>query len=156
MSARIFPQGSRLVNAVIGVVMAVALSACVAQFRNHGYMPTAEALGTLQIGADTKDSVREKVGAPGVEGILASSGWYYVRSRFQHLGAFEPKEVDREVLALSFDGQGVLRNVERFGLDQGRVVVLERRVTEANVQGVTFIQQLFGNLGNISAEQLLQ
>ncbi|ATG46572.1 cell envelope protein SmpA [Celeribacter ethanolicus] len=161
MSNRIFPQGAvkgaaMVAKAVLGLALVLSLSACVAQFRNHGYVPTSGQLSEVRVGADTKDTVAEKIGAPGVEGIRDNSGWYYVRSQFRHYGAFEPKEVDRQVVAISFDGRGVVSNVERFGLEQGRVVVLERRVTDDNIKGITFLDQLFGNLGNVSAEQLLQ
>ncbi|MCA0043688.1 outer membrane protein assembly factor BamE [Celeribacter litoreus] len=134
----------------------VSLSACVAQYRNHGYVPSDDELAQVIVGVDTKDTVADVIGAPGAEGLLESSGWYYVRSRFKHYGAFEPAEVDREVVAVSFDSQGRVSNIERFGLEAGRVVALDRRVTEANVQGVTFLQQLFGNLGRVSPETLLQ
>ncbi|AJE47390.1 outer membrane protein assembly factor BamE [Celeribacter indicus] len=156
MSARIFPQGAKsMAKAAIGIALALVLSACAAQYRNHGYVPTPDQLRTVNIG-DTQEEVASAIGRPTTEGILDRSGWYYVRSRFRHLGAFEPKEVDRQVLAISFDGAGRVSNIERFGLEQGRVVVLDRRVTESNVQGITFLRQLFSNVGNITAEQLLQ
>jgi outer membrane protein assembly factor BamE (lipoprotein component of BamABCDE complex) len=138
------------------LVAAVSLSACVAQFRNHGYIPKDDVLAQITVGKDTKDTVREVIGTPQAEGLLESSGWYYVRSQFKHIGAFAPKEIDRQVLAISFNDRGVVTNVERFGLEDGRVVALSRRVTTANVQGTTFLDQLFGNFGNLSADQLLQ
>ncbi|PTQ75261.1 outer membrane protein assembly factor BamE [Celeribacter persicus] len=157
MSDRIFPRGAAIVaKALLGLALILSLSACVAQFRNHGYVPSSEQLAQVVVGVDTKDTVADVIGAPGIEGIRDNSGWYYVRSQFRHYGAFEPKEVDRQVVAISFDSRGVVSNIERFGLEQGRVVVLERRVTDDNIKGVTFLEQLFGGLGNISAEQLLQ
>ncbi|WP_417239181.1 outer membrane protein assembly factor BamE [Celeribacter halophilus] len=165
MSDRIFPQKtatgvlsrvSTLAKAVLGLTLILSLTACVAQFRNHGYVPSEEQLAQISVGVDTKETIKDEIGTPGTEGILDSSAWYYVRSQFRHLGAFEPKEVDRQVVAISFDAQGRVSNVERFGLEQGRVVVLSRRVTDDGVKGITFLQQLFGNLGNVSAEQLLQ
>lgn len=138
-----------------GIVVALALVACSPIVRNHGYVPTEENLATIAIG-DTQATVEEKIGRPGTEGILDASGWYYVKSQFSTLGAFEPKEVDRQVVAISFSPSGRVTNVERFGLEQGRVVALSRRVTEANVSGTTFIDQLFGNLGRVTADQLIQ
>ncbi|MBW6417062.1 outer membrane protein assembly factor BamE [Celeribacter sp. PS-C1] len=143
-------------KALLGLVLVVSLTACVAQFRNHGYVPSDDQLAQINVGVDTKETLAEEIGTPGTEGILDGSAWYYVRSQFRHLGALEPKEVDRQVVAISFDARGRVSNVERFGLEQGRVVVLSRRVTDGGVQGITFLQQLFGNLGNVSAEQLLQ
>ena len=57
-------------------------------------------------------------------------------------------------MALTFDGSGRLANVERFGLERGQVVLLSRRVTEGIFADSTFLRQLFGNLGQVNAEQL--
>lgn len=141
---------------ILMLVAVVSLSACVAQFRNHGYIPNDDVLAQITVGKDTKDTVREVVGTPQAEGVLANSGWYYVRSQFKHVGALAPKEVDRQILAISFNDGGVVTNVERFGLEDGRVIALSRRVTTSNVQGTTFLAQLFANFGNLSADQLLQ
>ncbi len=157
MSNRIFPHKMAvLAKAVLAMGLVVGLSACVALYRNHGYVPSEEQLAQVIVGVDTKETIADVIGAPGTEGLLSESGWYYVRSRFKTVGAFEPTEVDRQVVAISFDGQGRVSNIERFGLEAGRVVVLDRRVTDSAVQGISFLDQLFGNLGRVSAENLLQ
>ncbi len=138
------------------LILLVATSACVTQFRNHGFIPNDDELAGIIIGVDTKDSLEASIGRPNAAGIADQSGWYFVRSKFRHLGALEPKEIDRQVVAISFDDSGLVANVERFGIEQGQVVALSRRVTEKNVQGVTFLQQIFGNFGQISPNQLIQ
>jgi outer membrane protein assembly factor BamE (lipoprotein component of BamABCDE complex) len=147
--------GTALKPAVM-LLAALSLTACVAQFRNHGYVPTELDLAQITVGKDTKETVRSAIGAPQAEGILADSAWDYVRSQFKHVGAFAPKEIDRQVLAVSFNASGRVSNIERFGLENGQVITLSRRVTESNVQGTTFLKQLFGNLGQVSADQLIQ
>ena len=88
-------------------------------------------------------------------GVMADSGWYYVRSRWEHIGARAPKEVDRQVVAISFDQSGKVSNIERFGLEKGQVVPLSRRVTETNVRGLSFIRRLLGAVGRIDPTQFL-
>ena len=61
-----------------------------------------------------------------------------------------PQEIDRQVVAVSFDANGVVANIERFGLERGRVVTLSRRVTDSGVTGVSLAGQLLGNLGNFN------
>ena len=51
--------------------------------------------------------------------------------------------------------QGIVENVERFGIQDGQIVALSRRVTDSNTTGVSFIQQLFGSLGNFNPATLL-
>ena len=127
-----------------------AIAGCTAIYRNHGYVPTPEELAELKVGVDTRDSVIEAVGAPSSTGVLKDSGYYYVASRVRHYGAKEPQVVSRQLVAISFDQRGVVRNIERYGLEDGIVVPLERRVTSSSVEDKTFIRQLLGNIGTFN------
>ncbi len=141
----------------VGAIALVALTivACTPIYRNHGYVPRDEDLAAVQVGESTAEDVTFAVGRPSAIGVLTGSGWYYVGSRFKQVGPRAPVEVDRQVVAISFDDNGVVSNVERFGLKDGQVVTISRRVTTSNVKGVGFLRQLLGNLGNMSATQLL-
>lgn len=149
------PFGRRLQLGLAGLLL-LALAACSATYRNHGWAPSDDDLALISVGTDTRDTVSQALGAPGTSGLLADSGWYYVQSRYEHYAYRAPKEIDRQVVAISFDSRGVVQNVERFGLEQGRVIALSRRVTDDNVKGVSFLRQLFGSLGRINAEDLLE
>ncbi|WP_170774488.1 outer membrane protein assembly factor BamE [Ruegeria lacuscaerulensis] len=126
------------------------ISACSPVFENHGYIPPPEDLAEIQVGVDTRESVLDSVGAPSSSGVVRDSGFYYVRSRVRHYGPKRPEVVERELVAISFDQGGVVRNIERFGLEDGIVVPLERRVTESSIQNRGFLRQLFGNIGNFN------
>jgi outer membrane protein assembly factor BamE (lipoprotein component of BamABCDE complex) len=125
------------------------LAACTSTYRNHGYAPSDADLALIAVGTDTRETVASAVGAPGTSGLLAGGDWYYVQSRWESYAYRAPKEIDREVVAIRFDDAGVVTNIERFGLDDGRVIALSRRVTEANLRGVSFLRQLFGNIGRL-------
>lgn len=135
--------------AMIGSLV-LCVAACSAIYRNHGYVPPAEDLSKVKVGVDTRDSVIETIGAPTSSGVLDNSGFYYVQTRFRHYGPRQPEIVSRELVAISFDQSGVVRNIERFGLEQGQVITLQRRVTESSLEDKTFLRQLLGNLGNFN------
>lgn len=135
---------------LLGVVLGSALSACAAQYINHGYIPPAEDLDQIVVGVDTRSSVEEIIGTPSTSGVVNDSGFYYVRSRQRTVGAFATKVIERQVLAISFDSAGVVTNVERFGLERGQVVPLTRRVTTSGVGNSGFLRQLLGNLGRFN------
>ncbi|SFD72702.1 Beta-barrel assembly machine subunit BamE [Sulfitobacter brevis] len=128
----------------------LAISACTPQFENHGYVPLEADLQTIQVGQDTRDSVAEKIGVPTSSGVLGDGGYYYVRTRLKIIGPFEPREIEREVVAISFTNAGVVQNVERFGLEEGRVVPLSRRVTTSDVSRTSILRRLLGNLGRFN------
>ena len=58
-------------------------------------------------------------------------------------------------MAISFDPNGTVSNVERFGLERGRVVTLSSRVTDTGVTTVSLAGQLLGNLGNFDAGSII-
>ena len=146
----------KIAQGCVVAFVALSLSACSTIYRNHGYVPSEEELSEIIVGIDTRDSVAETVGTPSSAGILNDSGYYYVRSRVRHQGLREPKVVERELVAISFTEAGVVENVERYGLEDGRVVRLTRRVTESSVRNQSFLRQLLGNLGRFNPGQFLE
>lgn len=146
---------AKAARAVVFGALLLSVAACSPVFRNHGYAPTDAELSQVNIGA-TREQVAQAVGRPTTMGLLNDQGWFYVQSRFRHFGARAPREIEREVVAISFTPQGTVSNVERFGLEQGRIVPLSRRVTDADFQGNTFLRQLFGSVGRLRADQILE
>ncbi|WP_112874348.1 outer membrane protein assembly factor BamE [Paracoccus endophyticus] len=128
---------------------------CTRLYRNHGYVPPDDELSAVVVGQTTRDQLESLIGRPGSQGVLTGASWYYVGSRWEHYGLNPPREIDRQVVAISFDESGVVSNVERFGLESGRVVVLSQRVTDSGVSGEGVIRQLFRNVGNVNAGQLI-
>ena len=138
------------------LALCLLAAACTAQFRNHGYMPPEEDVANVIVGVDTRDSVAETLGSPTAGGVLNDGGFYYVRSQFKTVGPFRPQETSRELLAVTFASNGTVANIERFGLQDGQVVRLSRRVTDNGLSDVSFIRQLLGNLGNFNPGDILQ
>ena len=135
--------------ALTGVVVC-ALTACGPIYRNHGYVPPQEDLDQIAVGVDTRASVEETLGSVGASSVVADNAMYFVRSRVRTVAMLEPEVVERQVVAVSFDNSGVVQNVERFGLEEGRVVQLSRRVTDSSVANKSFLRQLLGNIGQFT------
>ena len=70
------------------------------------------------------------LGRPSSSGVLRDSAWYYVQSRVENFTYHPPRVVDRTVLAVNFDQRGVVRDIQRYGLEDGRIINLETRTTE--------------------------
>ncbi|KFI30345.1 outer membrane protein assembly factor BamE [Haematobacter massiliensis] len=131
------------------------LVACSPVYRDHGYVPTEHELEQVRVGVDTRETVSQSIGQPSTHGVMGDSAWYFVQDRFRNYGALAPENVDRQVLAISFSPSGHVANIERFGLRDGNVVVLSRRVTESGISNVSFVTQLLRNLGTPSLDQIL-
>jgi len=141
-------QAVRLTMA--GLALA-ALASCSPVLRNHGYVPSEEELALIEVGVDTRETVSATLGRPSGQGLLNDVGWFYVQSRWKQSGALAPKEIDRQVVSITFTEEGKVENVER-----GQVVAISRRVTDSNIKGVGFLRQLFGNIGRLRADQFIE
>ena len=139
----------------LGALALVVLAGCSAQYRTHGYVPSESDLQQIVPGVDTRGTVEDLVGIPSTSGTLTKSGFYYIESEVRHFAWRRPEVVDREVLAITFDGNDVVRNIERYGLEDGQVVPLTRRITRSGDGDLSFIRKLFGNIGGLNLGELL-
>lgn len=140
----------------LALLASMTTAACAPLYSNHGYVPRDEDLAKIEVGQSTIEDVGLIAGRPTAIGVLAGSDWFYVGSRFRQIGLRAPQEVAREVVAVRFDDKGLVSNVERFGLKDGQVVVISRRVTESNIKGLGFLRQLLGSIGNPNAADFLK
>ncbi|SIS87574.1 Beta-barrel assembly machine subunit BamE [Roseivivax lentus] len=140
-------RGTRLVAVL---TLMVGLAACTADFRNHGYVPPEEDLQAIIPGIDTRATVEETVGVPTASGVLSDGAYYWVGTTMRHYGWQKPQVVEREVVAISFTETDVVANIERYGLEDGRVVPISRRVTDSASGDLSFIRKLFGNIGSLN------
>ena len=139
----------------IALALVATVAGCSPVFRNHGYVPTEQDLALIVVGVDTRETVGEKIGRPTTSGLLNDEGWFYVQSRYRHFGPRAPQEIERQVLAVTFNEAGTVENIARYGLEDGKVVQISRRVTEPNVKGLNVIQQILGSFGRLQAGDLL-
>lgn len=146
---------SGTMRALVLIAGLTATVGCTQMDRFHGFIPPEDELATLQVGTTTKDDVITLLGRPMADRGLKNNTIYYASSQFRRFGPLAPQEVAREVLAIDFDASDRLRNISRYTLEDGRVVVLDRRVTEDGIVDVTFLGQILGSLGRFDAGTFL-
>jgi len=68
----------------------------------------------------------------------------------------EPEVIDRRVLAIEFDQADRVAAVRQFGLEDGRVINLATNTTPTHGRELTIVQQVLGNFGRLSGEDLVE
>ncbi|QBY00751.1 outer membrane protein assembly factor BamE [Rhodophyticola sp. CCM32] len=128
---------------------------CAATFNNHGYIPPEEELTAIVPGVDTRESLETSIGTPGAAGVMRDEAWFYTDYRVRNFIYRAPQITERNIIAVSFDDEGVVQNIERFGLEDGQVVRLSRRVTDGGIEEVTLLRQILQNFGRIDVASIL-
>lgn len=127
--------------------------ACAPTVQVHGYVPKEADIARVRPGFDDAGSVEEILGRPSSNGILRDNAWYYVQTTIENYTYHAPRVVDRTVLAVNFDQRGVVEGITRYGLEDGKIINLTTRTTETGGRQLGVLEQLFGNLLNLDAEQ---
>lgn len=139
--------------AKIALVFAVgaALSGCTSIRESRGYITDQVLTRSIQPGIDNQRSVEGTLGRPTFTSQYGEPTWYYVSSVTGRRPFVRPRIRSHGVLAVKFDQQGNVSDVERSGLEQ--VVYLQpdggKTPTLGRERG--FLEDLFGNIGQVGA-----
>jgi outer membrane protein assembly factor BamE (lipoprotein component of BamABCDE complex) len=127
------------------------LAACAPIRDVRGYIPDTETLSEVKIGADTRDSVQQKLGTPSSTATFGDPTWYYISTEQERYAFFTPDVTKRQILAVEFGEDGTVADMRRYGIEDGIVVALVDRETPSRGKEMGFLQQLLGNMGGIPA-----
>lgn len=147
-------MGRNIASTGAALALAAALAACSPVDRGHGYAPKAEELSLIIPGQDDQGSVRTKIGRPGGSGIINANAWYYVGTTVRNYTYNPPEVVDRTVVAVLFDDQGIVTDVGQYGIENGQIIDLVTRTTPTYGRERTVIQQLLDNVLNVTPGDL--
>lgn len=142
----------RTLLATVGLTLALVAGACTARIDQRGNKPDEDQVVLINPGVDDKNRVAELIGTPSSISTFNDRTWYYISKRTETLAFFDPEVVDQEVLAISFDDNGVVDNMRIYGPEDGRTIAYVDRTTPTEGNELTLMQQLLGNLGRFNPE----
>ncbi|HVO03476.1 MAG TPA: outer membrane protein assembly factor BamE [Candidatus Cybelea sp.] len=126
------------------------LGACAPIIQQEGNVPDTDQVVQINPGVDDKNRVAQLLGSPSSISPFEERTWYYISRRTETTAFFDPKVVEQEVLAISFDSNNIVQDMKVYGLQDGRLVAMNQNVTPTFGNNLTFLQQLAGNLGRFN------
>ena len=123
------------------------LTACGAQIDRHGHVFIDVDLDQIRPGM-SKEEVNTVLGSPDTTSTIGGDAYYYISTTQKTIAFLKPYEIDRQVVAVYFDGSQSVQQVAQYGLKDGIVVNYYKGETPARGKDLTFLEQIFGNLAN--------
>ena len=65
-------------------------------------------------------------------------------------------DLDRRIVAVRFDANDVVEDVDTYGVEDGRVIDLATQTTPTQGRQLTVLQQVLGNIGRITGEDIVE
>jgi outer membrane protein assembly factor BamE (lipoprotein component of BamABCDE complex) len=138
--------------ALLGVLALV--SGCVSLADRRGYVADETLLQSVQPGVDNRTSVEGTLGRPTFTSQFGQPTWYYVSSVTKQSPFGRPQIDQHSVLAVSFDPAGNVVSAERSGIEQVARISPDGDETPTLGRERSFLQDLFGNIGQVGAAGL--
>ena len=123
------------------------LNSCMSQKLVHGNLPEAKLVSILKIGIDSKKTTTQILGEPTFKGVLGDNSFYYVGTVNSKLAFFNPRLDSQFVLELNFDKNNKLKKLYLYDEKESIDVSMSSLETVHSGKKLTFLQQIFGNIG---------
>ena len=134
-------------NFLFTLLMLFSLNSCVSQKLVHGNLPDAELISILKVGIDSKKSTTQILGEPTFRGVLGDNSFYYVGTVNSKLAFLDPKLDTQFILEINFDKNNKLKKLFLYDEDESIDVSMSSLETKHSGKKLTFLQQIFGNIG---------
>ena len=142
-------------NIVICLSVCFTLFGCSKIVEQNGILPSSENLQKLQIGVSSREEVKKIIGEPLIIDIQNGESWIYFGQTIEKIAFFEPKLSNRKVILISF-GNKKLKNIEYFSIKDSKIFDINSKKVLSGGRKLTVLQQIFGNIGNFSAQRIEQ
>ena len=134
-------------NFLFTLLMLFSLNSCVSQKLVHGNLPDAQLVSLLKVGIDSKKSTTQILGEPTFRGVLGDNSFYYVGTVNSKLAFLDPKLDTQFILEINFDKNNKLKKLYLYDEDESIDVSMSSLETKHSGKKLTFLQQIFGNIG---------
>jgi len=125
----------------------LALQACTPISAVRGNNPDPDRIAQLEPGRHKRADVMDILGSPSSVSAFKPETWLYVSKRTETIAFLEPEVKESNVIALSFDEDGLLKEIKTLGLEEMRDVNIVERSTPTVGNEVGVLEQLIGNFG---------
>jgi outer membrane protein assembly factor BamE (lipoprotein component of BamABCDE complex) len=141
---------NRLLRASAVALAVLAGAACSPTIDNRGYVPDKEALERVKPGSQTRADVSELLGTPSSVTPFSDDTWIYIQRKTSTIAFLEPRVLEQNVVVIDFDDAGIVKDVRRYTLEDGKLIDPVTRTTPAPGKELSFLEQLIGNVGRFS------
>ena len=116
----------------------------------RGNRVDADVLKELTPGTSTRADASALLGSPTAKATFDDNQWIYIGSLTRPVIGQTQAVLSQDVVLLTFDQQGVLRDVKQLNKGDALPVTMVARATPSPGSEASILQQLLGNVGRFS------
>jgi outer membrane protein assembly factor BamE (lipoprotein component of BamABCDE complex) len=131
-------------RSVLALFASGLVAGCSPEINHRGYRAKPGALSQVAEGMP-KSEVEGLLGSPSTTASINYNGdsFYYITSITQGRSFLDPREINREVIAVRFDKQDQVTSVAQYALEDGRIININSRKTAVPGDEFNILKELF-------------
>ena len=134
----------------LGLGLVTLSAGCSPMVKTTGYKPNAEQMSELKPGSQDRDDVAEILGSPSSISNFKPETWFYISKRTERIAFLAPELKESQVLSLTFDEHGILKEIKTIGSEARRDIDPVERTTPTTGTEMGVVEQLIGNFGRFN------
>ncbi len=139
---------SSVAAGILALAVAIGgLAGCTPQLSQHGHTIDPESLTRITPGVSSREEVARLLGSPSALAMFEDSRWYYVSQQRERRSFFQSRITEQEVVTISFDDRGIVRDIDLHGMDQAMAIDPDPDSTRTLGNELSIVEQLIGNIG---------
>ncbi len=134
---------------LFSILIAFATTACSPMQATRGNIVEDYRMEEIIPGVSSRTNVLQSLGSPTTTAPFDDNVWYYIGQKTEQRGIFDPKVVEKKVVVVAFNGEGIVDTINNVDADQIDVPRV-RRKTPTSGNDITVMEQLIGNVGRFN------
>ena len=139
----------------LSILLIATIAACTTIEERHGALLKPSTIQKIEPNY-TKSQVVSLLGSPSTKATYGEEIWYYISNNQERNFVSDDDLKDQEVLAIYFNENDKVYNVETYGLVDAKNIAFAERKTPTAGHELTAIEQLLGNVGRFTPSGLGQ
>jgi outer membrane protein assembly factor BamE (lipoprotein component of BamABCDE complex) len=130
--------------------LAAWLAGCDVPIDQRGNLPEESNLDQVKPGSTDKATVTRLLGSPSTVAEFDTDTWYYVSQKTKDVAFFRTDLLDQKVVAITFDKDGVVKDIATKGMQDRETITPDPHATPAPGREFSVIEQFLGNFGKFT------
>lgn len=152
MSDLMVKKSRKAITATLLIATSLTVAACGNGRAVRGYVFDRELADAILPGVDNRQSVQSTLGTPTISATFSDDTWYYVSTIVRVRPVFWPDPKNHRVMAVHFNDQGVVAQINNYDLSHMRDINMVDDKTPTKGRKLNLFQQIFGNVGRFSGQ----
>lgn len=142
---------SKYISFFFCILMVATLTCC--RTNQVGDVPPEIRVHAIKAGKHTKDDVTRLLGSPTSITLFEKESWLYIESKELDRIFLPAKEIDRKIIKITFNNNGVVSKIKELSLDDGHQVAIDKNATQISGKDLSIIDEFIGNFGRFPASK---